>query len=436
MSLLSLTIFEDRGCKDFGPLTQMRPVWHLRAGGLTLGERIRLVSGITKISYLMRKDLAVVFQPDQQPAENRSPDQESSLYINSRLKLDDSFFSKIIKEPEEHAWYAGSDLIAVKTSDPRKVEISYNHDGIPVVEPSDDITKTEISAEIARYPWTLVNGVSDQIASDLKLYLQTRTVQNLKPPDFVITRDDSGILAEGEVTFSPGNIIDSSLNRVLLGNGVKLGAGAILDASPGPIWIDDGAEIQTGAIVTGAAYIGPNSIIRPGARISGGVSFGPHCRAGGEISSSIMQGFSSKQHSGYLGNSFIGEWVNLGAATDNSDLKNNYQPVDVIMNSRIIQTESLHVGAIIGDFTRTAIHTRLNTGTIIGTCCNIFSADFPARDIPPFTWVSPDGNFEYRFDKAIKTIRAVMPRRGKELTPQMEKLLYRIFSESRKPQDE
>ena len=141
-----------------------------------------------------------------------------------------------------------------------------------------------------------------------------------------------------------------------------------------------------------------------------------------------MLGYSNKQHSGYLGSSYIGEWVNFGAATDNSDLKNNYRPVEVMIEGEKVDSEDLHVGSIIADHCKTAIHTRLNTGTVVGVCCNLFGSDFPAKYIPSFTWFGSENYVEYYVKKALETIAVVMERRDMRLTPAMSELLKGIFS--------
>ena len=232
----------------------------------------------------------------------------------------------------------------------------------------------------------------------------------------------------GEVDIRPGVVIDAEEYPVRLETGVRLGPGMIIDASEGPVWIAEGSIIEAGAVLMGPIYIGPGSIVAKHARLCDGVSLGPQCRVGGEIAKTIIQGYSNKQHSGYLGSSYVGSWVNLGAATDNSDLKNTYKPIDVVIGGEKVATGELHIGVFIGDFCRTAIQTRLNSGTVAGVCCNIIGGDFPLKNIPAFMWFDSSGYQEYRFDKALETIRTMMPRRGKQLTPALETLLKEIYS--------
>jgi UDP-N-acetylglucosamine diphosphorylase/glucosamine-1-phosphate N-acetyltransferase len=144
-----------------------------------------------------------------------------------------------------------------------------------------------------------------------------------------------------------------------------------LDASKGLIVIDDNAEIMHNTVVIGPCYIGKNTKIKIGAKIYPNCSFGDFCKIGGEIEHSVFQNYSNKQHDGFIGNSFIGEWVNLGAGTNNSDLKNNYSSVSIKLSNKTIPTNRLFLGCCIGDHSKTAINTSLNTGSIIGFCSNI-----------------------------------------------------------------
>jgi UDP-N-acetylglucosamine diphosphorylase/glucosamine-1-phosphate N-acetyltransferase len=277
----------------------------------------------------------------------------------------------------------------------------------------------------------MVENSGEQLERDILIELGHGSYGVLDAPGDVLVRGAAQIKVAGPVNCGPGATLDAENGTIILGEEVELGAGAILNAQSGSIWLDRKVKVEPGAIIQGPAYIGPESVIRAGAQISGGVCFVPHCRVGGEVSSSIIQGYSSKQHAGYLGNSCLGSWVNLGAATDTSDLKNNYRPVTVSFGGRPINTGRLHVGATIGDFSRTAIHTRLASGTVIGTCCHLLTADFPPGELPPFTWAGPNGPSEYRFDKAMETIAAIMPRRGRQLTAGLAEVLRKIFERTR-----
>ena len=208
----------------------------------------------------------------------------------------------------------------------------------------------------------------------------------------------------------------------------KVSAGAILDASDGPIIIDDNALVDIGAIIKGHTYIGKNSIVNPGAKLRGEISIGPLCKIGGEVECSTFHGYSNKQHDGYIGHSYIGEWVNLGANTNNSDLKNNYSTITFDMGATTIDTNQMFIGSMIGDYTKTGISTMLNTGTYIGIGANIFGGGFQSKFIPSFSWGQNDIT---KIDKFLSTLEIVKKRRNKSVS-KYEKDLMRCLHSSAK----
>ena len=199
---------------------------------------------------------------------------------------------------------------------------------------------------------------------------------------------------------------------------------SILDSEPGPIYIDEGASVGPGAMIRGPVYIGRNSIINPGSRIGGGVSIGPLCKVGGEVEDSIIEGYSNKQHDGYLGHSYVGRWVNLGANTNVSNLKNNYSNVKVQLESDLVDTKKMFVGSLIGDHVKTAISTSLNTGTTIGLGANVFNNDFSSKFIKSYAW-GREGTTDFK--KFISTAKKVKERRGRKISEPELKLFKSIF---------
>ena len=212
-------------------------------------------------------------------------------------------------------------------------------------------------------------------------------------------------------------------SNILISNSAKVFAGTILDASEGAIIIDDNALVDIGALVRGPIYIGKNSIINPGSKLTD-VTIGPYCKIGGEVEHTTFHGYSNKQHDGYLGHSYIGEWVNLGANTNNSDLKNNYSNIRVNIGSEEIDA-GMFAGCLIGDYTKTGISTMINTGTYIGLGCNVFGAGFQNKHIPNFSWGMNDEKTD--FNKFIETLKIVKGRRSKGVTPSELKLIKNIY---------
>lgn len=205
----------------------------------------------------------------------------------------------------------------------------------------------------------------------------------------------------------------------------------ILDAEHGPIVIDEFALVRPGATIIGPAYIGPHSQVLDRAVIKGNTSIGPWCKVAGEVGATIFQGYSNKAHDGHLGDSWIGQWVNLGAGTVNSNLLNTYGEVMVRqrVGGSMTRTGMQFLGAIIGDHAKFAIGTRLMTGSVIGTGAMIASTAPPPTCVAPFTWLRDDGARPYQIDKFIDVARTVMERRKIELTGAMELRLRALFSE-------
>jgi UDP-N-acetylglucosamine diphosphorylase/glucosamine-1-phosphate N-acetyltransferase len=207
-----------------------------------------------------------------------------------------------------------------------------------------------------------------------------------------------------------------------------------LNASTGPVFLGKGSEIMEGSVIRGPLALGSHSTVKLAAKIYGPTTIGPHCKAGGEINNSVLQGFSNKGHDGFLGNAVVGEWCNLGADTNNSNLKNNYTEVKVwnYPSNRFIRTGLQFCGLIMGDHSKTGINTMLNTGTVAGVSANIFGSGFPRNFIPSFSWGGAAGLVDYKLEKAFETMEEVMRRRDLELT-ETDKVIFRhIFKETEK----
>ena len=194
---------------------------------------------------------------------------------------------------------------------------------------------------------------------------------------------------------------------------VQIEEGCILDDRDGPIILGKNVIIQSGSIIKGPIFIDCDSIINIGAKLNKNIIIGPKCKIGGEITNTIFQGYSNKQHEGFLGNSYIGEWVNLGANTNNSNLKNNYGKVKFQFSDRVVETNQMFLGTMVGDFSRTGISTMINTGSYIGLGTNVFGGGFQNKYLESFSW----GNDSITdFDKFIETIKIMKSRRNQELS--------------------
>jgi UDP-N-acetylglucosamine diphosphorylase / glucose-1-phosphate thymidylyltransferase / UDP-N-acetylgalactosamine diphosphorylase / glucosamine-1-phosphate N-acetyltransferase / galactosamine-1-phosphate N-acetyltransferase len=200
---------------------------------------------------------------------------------------------------------------------------------------------------------------------------------------------------------------------------------AILNATNGPIYIDENAAIQEGAIIRGPFYAGKNAVIKMGAKIFEGTSIGNYSTAGGEIKNSVMLDYSNKAHDGYLGSSVIGSWCNLGAGTSNSNIKNTAGEVHIQISQNDNVNAGQKAGLFLGDYSRCAINTSFNTGTVVGVCCNIFGNEMPPKFMPNFTW----GDELYQFDKAIQHINNWMQLKNENLTTEQINTLNELYSQ-------
>lgn len=222
--------------------------------------------------------------------------------------------------------------------------------------------------------------------------------------------DDFRILGKGvKGKIHPSAVIYNAEN-VLIEEGAEIEALAVLDARSGPI------------------YIGKNSVIRPQSYLRGPLSIGPECRIGGEVAHSIFHGFSNKAHYGFIGHSYVGEWVNLGAGTTNSNLKNNYGTVKVYNRGKLIDTDQQFMGCFIGDHSATAIGTMIYTGCVIGVGANIFGVHHIKKFVPSFSWGETG---EAEIDKACAAARAMMSRRNIEFSAEYDKLFRKVFVDTR-----
>ncbi len=191
----------------------------------------------------------------------------------------------------------------------------------------------------------------------------------------------------------------------------------MIDSDAGPVIIENGGTIMPNAVIIGPVYIGKKCTIKANAKIYEGTSIGQISKVGGEVEESIIHEYSNKQHEGFLGHAYIGSWCNLGADTNNSDLKNNYGPVTIVMDKEKINTGETFVGLFMGDHSKSGINTMFNTGTVVGFCSNVFGAGYLPKYIPSFSWLDAQkGITPYKLEKAIEVAKKVMKRRDIKFT--------------------
>ncbi|KPL19207.1 MAG: hypothetical protein AMJ92_04130 [candidate division Zixibacteria bacterium SM23_81] len=406
-----LCLFEDPGYRKLLPLAYTRPVYDLQCGTCTLGEKITRQYTQTTIVAHCRPELAAVVKKVYPKLPVNELPREACLLINGRLLADETLNVKIPQEGEDCLFTSGDTLVAARVSGKNLEGLRSKMDSGPITPDLLPVDRTqEVEVQLIEYPWDLVHQNGPQIEADWEL---------------------SGYHGQIE-----GHIYDGAIlmnrDEIFIGQGAKVKPGAILDAEKGPVIIEPGATIFPNAAIEGPAFIGEKSLIKIGAKIYEGTSIGEVCKVGGELEETIVHSYSNKQHDGFLGHSYLGMWVNLGADTNNSDLKNNYGNVKVYVDGEMVDSGSMFVGLTMGDHSKSGINTMFNTGTVVGVSCNVYGGGFPPKFIPSFTWGGAEGLVEYRLDKALETARAVMNRRKIDLTAADEKLIRGIFEATAK----
>ncbi|WP_069130307.1 putative sugar nucleotidyl transferase [Rhodohalobacter halophilus] len=399
---LQYSFFEDHCLENFHPLTLTRPVYDLRVGIYTLAEKWAFVLGIPESVPLCgptRQHLRGVFDP---PSIHK--DHDAVLWINPRF-LPNVHLKEQIDELEiSQGLTSGSVLVAALVSTEMHKEWCKN--GID----EESITTQQISSEgsvILKNIWELFQINGSEIREDIRR---------------------SGKIAYGDEKIYP-NTLFVKPEQIYIDEDAVIEPGAMLIAEKGPIYIGKNAQIMANSVVRGPSSIGEKSVVKMGAKIYEDTTIGPVCKVGGEISNVIFHSYSNKAHDGYAGNSVFGQWVNLGADTNTSNLKNNYGTVKVTewTSGKEIDSGQQFIGTIMGDHSKTGINSMLNTGTLCGVCCNLFSDGYPPKFIPSFSWVSGQNIVPYHFEKAIDAMEKMMDRRNVKLTPSYKKMMQALF---------
>jgi len=415
----SLVIFEDARFRNFQPLTFLRPVCFLRAGVRPLYKKIIDEFDGYSPYIFCRPEIERLTSEQTDIPVNTMSDRHTDevILINGALRfksdlaeaLKKADTSVIISTPDDDI--AAMKIVGQLSDESYQFLMNGDLQGfIDKFEPDAETMKIDLP--FYNYLWDFMAVIDDEIKDDFDFFQKT-DVKNYS----VINIDE----------FPGANFIDS--DKILIAADVEILPGSVIDASHGPIVLDRGARIEPPTYLIGPAYVGPESIL-VGGRIEGS-SIGPVCRVGGELEESIIQGYSNKYHAGFIGHSYVGEWVNFGAMTTNSDLKNNYRSVSVSVNGEMIDTGMLKVGSFIGDFTKTAIGTLFNTGINIGLSCNILGDGLVTdKEIKSFTWYSPRHKMTYNVVKAIETIERTMIRRKINTSEALADRLRQIYSSS------
>ncbi len=381
---MKLCLFDGPNRSDFLPLAYTRPVADLFLGGMTLANRWSRVL-----------DATVVVETE---AYLQSATPAFDIAILASCLPNPSLLTALKNLESGQKILADGQLIAFKGAT-SSTDAALDNFGVVAVE---------TTPVVLRYPWDLFSHNAQAVKDDAVFFKNTHK-----------------------------QVLDASntqlgTDSVIVGKDVRAAA-AVFNTAEGPIILDDGATIMEGALLRGPLYIGKNVVVKMGTKMYGGSSLGPNTKVGGELNNVIFIGNSNKGHDGFLGNAVVGEWCNLGAATDASNLKNDYGITRAwnYTQQTFIPTGLQFCGLIMGDHSKTAIQTALNTATVIGVGCNLFSVGFPRTFIPSFSRGGSQGMAINRLEKVIQTAQLVMKRRNKPLEQQQESVLKHIFAETK-----
>lgn len=383
---MHIILFETKARKQLFPLTLTKAVADLRMGILTIKERWEKLSG-AKVSVLTEPYLQSLY-PALYPGD--------CLFIDAGILPDNDLLKQIVSLQLNEAIEDAKGLIAARVMTESVPSIDH------ISSLCKNLTKVSVVQRLS-FPFELFQWNEQMIRSDFELITKGRSSNDVYSTVHFTYKDQTFIEAGASIEHS------------------------ILNASTGPIYIGKNATIMEGCTIRGPFALGEGAVLKMGTKIYGATTIGPFCICGGEIKNSIITGYSNKAHDGYLGDSVIGEWCNMGAGTSNSNLKNTGGTVNLwnyASNDYLVAGNKC--GVIMGDYSRTSINSSINTGSVIGVSSNVFGGGLLPKFIPDFTWGSHSTN-KYQFDKAIKDIANWKKMKNKTISADETKVLKHIF---------
>ncbi|MEX2483989.1 MAG: putative sugar nucleotidyl transferase [Brumimicrobium sp.] len=366
----------------FAPLTLTRPVGNLRMGMWTNDERWKMYFPDAEISFKTEDYLANKF-PLKKENDN--------FWVNASIIPNEELIPHIEKLKKDETLVVNGVFVA--------------HRG----EECSTENKTHLAMDSLIYikeRWNLYQCNSDVLEADFSFYTKDKK-------GFILSNSNTLIGASENVFIEEGAIVE----------------GAVINVNDGPVYIGKNAEVMEGSLIRGGLAMAECAVLKMAAKIYGCTSIGPHCKVGGEVNNVVFQGFSNKGHEGFIGNSLIGEWCNIGADTNCSNLKNNYGTVKTYNYKleKLDQTDVQFMGVCMGDHSKTGINTMFNTATVVGVSANVFGADFPPKYIPNFSWGGHDNAEKFQFDKSLEVANNMMKRRKLKLTDDDVSILKKLF---------
>lgn len=383
-------LFDDETWLDLLPLTFTRPVGEIRIGILTIREKWekRLHSSF---SYMTQTYLSEKY-PYVKGDEN--------VIINSSIIPSEGIIKEILALEPGTMLLKDKLIVACNSGRELPEELS-----IELMLPFKHVSAQSGFFKLNN-PWDIFLNNGTELITDYNLVTSGRKSALLSKTNQIIKSDN--------IFVEEGAVVECS----------------VINASTGPVYIGRNSEIMEGSLIRGPFALCDHAILKLGAKIYGPTTIGPHSKVGGEVDNSVMFGYSNKAHDGYLGHSVVGEWCNIGADTNTSNLKNNYAPIKVWSFSResFVDTGLQFCGMILGDHSKSGINTMFNIGTVVGICANIFGAGFPRSFIPSFSWGGSGGFTTYSISKVFETIDIVMKRRQLELKQVDRNIIEHVFN--------
>jgi UDP-N-acetylglucosamine diphosphorylase/glucosamine-1-phosphate N-acetyltransferase len=397
-----LVLFEDSGWRALRPLTDLLPVPALAFGASHLAARLIAATRLPLLSIEARPE-AMAFWRDAPSIERDGIDARDDVLALNAAALPGSWLERLGSERGPQIWRSADRILAALAPHASMAAGLARGAGFEAFLSGLDLPAKPLDARMITWPWNLIEWNVAAIADDLAS--QRSVVAGVVDPRAALL----------------------GAERIAVEAGARVDPFAVLDARGGPIRVEADAIVLSHTVVSGPCRVGR------GTQLLGGFvarsSFGPQCRVAGEVEDSIWQGHSNKRHHGFIGHSAIGEWVNLGALTTGSDLKNNYGSVRVAVEGRDVDTGVAKIGAIVGAHVKTGIGTLLPTGASIGVGSNLFGGGrFTPRQVPPFAWWNGESLAEHRLEAFLATARVAMSRRDRALDPAEERAIAALFA--------
>ena len=386
---MNYILFDGEYRDNLLPLTYTKPVADLRIGILTIREKWEKYLGFTTTTiteeYLSEKFPMV--------------EMEQNIMINGSVLPAPGLVDMINKLKASEAIYKSGELLAFFSNENQEIDFETFHK----YEYAEDLIQI-------KHSWDLFSYNGEALEADFDLITEGR--ESAPIPDTVHCMNKGRIFLEEDVEIEIG----------------------VLNANKGAIYIGKHAQVMEGSMIRGPFAMGEHSVVKMGTKVYGPTTLGPKCKIGGEVNNAIFSGFCSKGHDGYLGNAVIGEWCNIGADSNNSNLKNNYANVKIWEYSaeRFVDSGLQFCGLIMGDHSKCGINTMFNTGTVVGVSANIYGSNFPRNFIPSFSWGGAAGLTTYALSKAFETAELVIDRKHEDFTEEDKKIMKHIFDVSSK----